>query len=58
MGKKTIAEFVESDGILARLRAFGVDYAQGWFLDRPAPLAERRPGNAKRGGPAMARGRG
>jgi EAL domain-containing protein (putative c-di-GMP-specific phosphodiesterase class I) len=29
MGKKTIAEFTENELILAKLRALGVDYAQG-----------------------------
>jgi EAL domain-containing protein (putative c-di-GMP-specific phosphodiesterase class I) len=38
MGKKTIAEFVENDAILERLRGIGVDYAQGFGVARPAPL--------------------
>ena len=29
MGMETIAEFVENDQILAKLRAIGVNYAQG-----------------------------
>lgn len=41
MGIKTIAEFVENDDILAELRAIGVDYAQGYGIDMPMPLAER-----------------
>lgn len=36
-GKKTIAEFVENQEILNLLRAFGVDYAQGYFIGKPAP---------------------
>jgi len=40
MGKKTIAEFVENDEILAQLREIGVDYAQGYGIHRPAPLSE------------------
>jgi len=40
MGKQTIAEFVESDAILERLREIGVDYAQGWGIERPKPLAD------------------
>ena len=40
MGKKTIAEFVESDEILALLREIGVDYAQGFGIHRPTPLSE------------------
>ncbi len=40
MGKKTIAEFVENEEILAQLREIGVDYAQGYGIHRPTPLAE------------------
>ncbi len=40
MGLKTIAECVESEAVLARLRALGVDYAQGYHLARPMPLSE------------------
>ncbi len=43
MGKKTIAEFVENDRILAALRTIGVDYAQGFHFGALRPLAERRP---------------
>ena len=38
MGKRTIAEFVENDGILEKLREVGVDYAQGYRIGRPTPL--------------------
>jgi len=37
-GRKTIAEFVENAEILDALRAIGVDYAQGYFVGRPAPF--------------------
>ncbi len=40
MGKKTIAEFVESRPILDRLREIGVDYAQGYAVGRPRPLSQ------------------
>ena len=40
MGKQTIAEFVESDAVLACLRAIGVDHAQGHAVARPRPLGE------------------
>ncbi len=40
MGKKTIAEFVENDEIMARLRQLGVDYAQGYGIAKPVPLDE------------------
>jgi EAL domain-containing protein (putative c-di-GMP-specific phosphodiesterase class I) len=35
MGKKTVAEFVENAETLALLHAFGVDYAQGYYIGRP-----------------------
>ena len=38
MGKATIAEFVENDAILEKLRGIGVDYAQGYSIGRPAPI--------------------
>ncbi len=34
-GKKTVAEFVESERVLALLRAYRVDYAQGYLIGRP-----------------------
>ena len=40
MGKRTIAEFVESAAILEKLRAIGVDYAQGYGVGRPQPIDE------------------
>lgn len=39
MGMKTIAEFVENDEILQQLHVIGVDYAQGYGVGRPEPLA-------------------
>jgi EAL domain-containing protein (putative c-di-GMP-specific phosphodiesterase class I) len=38
MGMQTIAEFVENDAMLAKLKEIGVDYAQGYGIDRPRPL--------------------
>ncbi len=40
MGMETIAEFVKNDQILAKLRAIGVNYAQGYGVGKPRPLAE------------------
>ncbi len=40
MGKQTVAEFVEDQGILERLREIGVDYAQGYAIARPRSLFE------------------
>jgi EAL domain-containing protein (putative c-di-GMP-specific phosphodiesterase class I) len=37
-GCETIAEGVEDDETLALLREYGVDFAQGYHLGRPAPL--------------------
>ncbi len=38
MGIRTVAEFVETDAILQKLTAIGVDYAQGYGIHRPEPL--------------------
>ncbi|HEY9051163.1 MAG TPA: EAL domain-containing protein [Gammaproteobacteria bacterium] len=40
MGLKTIAEFVENDEIVELLQKIGVDYAQGYAVGRPVPLAQ------------------
>lgn len=39
MGRKTIAEYVSDAGILARLKEIGVDFAQGYCIGKPRPLA-------------------
>ena len=39
MGIRTVAEFVEDAAIFARLKTIGVDYAQGFYVHRPEPLA-------------------
>ncbi len=38
MGMQTIAEFVENDAIRQRLKAMGVDFAQGYGIGRPEPI--------------------
>jgi Amt family ammonium transporter len=38
MGLETIAEFVETEEILQRLKAIGVDYVQGYGVCRPFPI--------------------
>ncbi|MCC5617938.1 EAL domain-containing protein [Nostoc sp. CHAB 5836] len=38
IGVKTIAEFVENDDILERIKALGVHYAQGYGVAKPRPL--------------------
>lgn len=40
MGLKTIAEFVENDAVLAKLRELGVDFAQGFGIEHPKPLED------------------
>jgi diguanylate cyclase (GGDEF)-like protein/PAS domain S-box-containing protein len=45
-GMRTIAEGVEDPAALALLREYGVDFAQGFYLGRPAPL-EAAPGAAR-----------
>lgn len=45
MGKKVVAEYVENDEILKVLVEIGVDYAQGYGIEKPIPLiklSERR----------------
>jgi len=37
-GRQTIAEFVETDEILAALKEIGVDYVQGYAIARPSPF--------------------
>jgi diguanylate cyclase (GGDEF)-like protein/PAS domain S-box-containing protein len=44
MGIQTVAEFVEDDETLCRLRELGVDYAQGFGIDEPKPLWESEEG--------------
>lgn len=40
LGKRTIAECVENEAILAKVREIGVDYAQGYGINAPRPLDE------------------
>jgi EAL domain-containing protein (putative c-di-GMP-specific phosphodiesterase class I) len=40
MGKKIIAEYVETPRILDMLREIGVDYAQGYAIARPRNLID------------------
>tara|TARA_Y100001956_G_scaffold75234_1_gene83000 strand:- start:3468 stop:6614 length:3147 start_codon:yes stop_codon:yes gene_type:complete len=39
MGKRTVAEFVENTRIIDQLMELGVDYAQGYIIGKPMPLA-------------------
>ena len=40
IGLRTIAEHVENESVLAKVRSAGVDYAQGYGIGRARPLAE------------------
>ena len=40
MGLKTIAEFVENIEIYNSLKSMGIDYVQGYAIDKPKPLEE------------------
>jgi PAS domain S-box-containing protein len=40
LGKTTIAEGIEDEPTLDKLRSFGVDLGQGFFIGRPGPLFE------------------
>ncbi len=42
MGIKTIAEYVEDKAILGVLASIGVDFAQGYAIDKPQPLVFAR----------------
>lgn len=48
MGIQTIAEFAETPELVAKLRALGVDYGQGYAIHQPEPLEalrHKRPAN-------------
>lgn len=40
MGIKTIAEFVEDDETLKKLKDIGIDYVQGYKIDKPKPFTQ------------------
>ena len=40
MGKQTIAEYVETDEVFDVLKDIGVDYAQGFCIEKPCELAQ------------------
>jgi EAL domain-containing protein (putative c-di-GMP-specific phosphodiesterase class I) len=39
LGVLTVAEGIEDQATLRLLREYGVDYAQGYLIGRPAPIA-------------------
>jgi predicted signal transduction protein with EAL and GGDEF domain len=40
MSIATVAEYVETEEIRARIATLGVDYGQGFAIGRPAPLVD------------------
>ena len=40
MGKKTIAEYAESNEVISQLKEIGVDYLQGFAVSKPMLLEE------------------
>ncbi len=40
MGMKTIAEFVENNQVMNKLKSINVDYAQGYGIEKPFPLRD------------------
>ncbi len=42
-GIQTVAEFVEHETILLHLTKLGIDFAQGWAVERPQPFTQRQP---------------
>jgi EAL domain-containing protein (putative c-di-GMP-specific phosphodiesterase class I) len=40
MGMETVAEYVETDELRARMAALGVDYGQGFAIGRPVPVRQ------------------
>jgi diguanylate cyclase (GGDEF)-like protein len=58
MGKQTIAEYVESEAILERLQAIGVDHMQGYACGKPQFLDELSGAAAHGAQPARDRGPG
>jgi diguanylate cyclase (GGDEF)-like protein len=40
VGMKTVAEFVDNQAVLDKLRRMGIDYGQGYLIHKPSPVAE------------------
>jgi EAL domain-containing protein (putative c-di-GMP-specific phosphodiesterase class I) len=45
LGMETVAEFVDSQEILDKVTALGVDYSQGFFLGKPSPSMQASSSN-------------
>ena len=44
LGKRTVAEYVENNDILDKLKEIGIDYAQGWGIEKPIMLEDLNEG--------------
>ncbi len=42
LGIKTVAEFVWNEEILKKVKSLGIDYAQGYFIGKPAPITIKK----------------
>ncbi len=42
LGVKTIAEFVSSEAIFDKVKMLGIDYAQGYYIGKPAPISLKK----------------
>ena len=40
MGMRTVAEFVENKESFDLLKEIGIDFAQGYWIEEPKPIAE------------------
>jgi EAL domain-containing protein (putative c-di-GMP-specific phosphodiesterase class I) len=52
LGKRTIAEYVETPTVLQLLQRFGIDYVQGYLIGKPEPHLLPIP-SVPLGGPAQ-----
>ena len=41
MGIKTVAEYVHSSTVLSTVKSLGIDYSQGFFIDKPKPMTDK-----------------
>ncbi len=51
-GKKTIAEFVETEAVLAKLHEYSIDYAQGYLISKPLSADQLKADLVRKGGGA------
>ncbi|HHJ34599.1 MAG TPA: EAL domain-containing protein, partial [Gammaproteobacteria bacterium] len=53
MGIETIAEYVENDQIIKKLKEINVDYGQGYGIAQPEPIEQILPLNDDKGSPSL-----